>query len=72
MNYSALSKYRGELMGLAILFVVMSHVWMPPANFFFPLRRLGNVGVDMFLFVSGMGLWFSWTRSRLGRRMSGM
>lgn len=71
MNYSALSKYRGELMGLAILFVVMFHVWMPPANFFFPLRRLGNVGVDMFLFVSGMGLWFSWTRSRLGRNLDG-
>ena len=71
MNYNVLSKYRGELMGLAILFVVMFHVWMQQSNFFFPLRRLGNVGVDMFLFVSGMGLWFSWMRSRLGKSLDG-
>ena len=71
MNYSVLSKYRGELMGLAILFVVMFHVYMSRSNFFFPLRRMGNVGVDMFLFVSGMGLWFSWMRSRLGRKLNG-
>ena len=71
MNYGALSKYRGELMGLAILFVVLFHVYMPRADFFYPLRRLGNVGVDMFLFVSGMGLWFSWTRLRSGRKPHG-
>lgn len=71
MNYGSLSKYRGELMGLAILFVVLFHVYMPRTDFFYPLRRLGNVGVDMFLFVSGMGLWFSWTRLRLGRKLNG-
>ena len=43
MNYNVLSKYRGELMGLAILFVVMFHVYMPGTDFFYPLRRLGNV-----------------------------
>lgn len=66
-----LSKYRAELMGLAILFVVMFHVWMPRSYFFFPLRRLGNVGVDMFLFLSGMGLWFAWTRLRSGKPSAG-
>lgn len=71
MNYNVLSKYRGELMGLAILFVVMFHVWMQHSNFFFPLRRLGNVGVDMFLFVSGMGLFFSWSRLRFGKTLNG-
>ena len=24
---------------------------------------MGNVGVDMFLFLSGIGLWFSWTKN---------
>ncbi len=71
LNFGDLSKYRGELMGLAILFVVMFHVWMPKEYFFFPLRRLGNVGVDMFLFLSGMGLWYSWLRSRLGKNHDG-
>ncbi len=64
VDFGELSKYRGELMGLAILFVVLFHVSMPTSNLFYPLRRLGNVGVDMFLFVSGMGLWFSWCRMR--------
>ena len=64
INFGELSKYRGELMGLAILFVVLFHVGMPHESFFYPLRRLGNVGVDMFLFVSGMGLWFSWNKMR--------
>ncbi len=71
MNYGLLSKYRGELMGLAILYVVLFHVYMPRTAFFYPLRRLGNSGVDMFLFVSGMGLWFSWTRMRLGKKLDG-
>ena len=69
VKFEDLSKYRGELMGLAILFVILFHIGMPQSNFFYPLRRLGNIGVDMFLFVSGMGLWFSWTRSRLGKKL---
>ncbi len=64
VDFGELSRYRGELMGLAILFVVLFHVGMPSHYFFYPLRRLGNVGVDMFLFVSGMGLWFSWSKMR--------
>ena len=72
IRFAELSKYRGELMGLAIIFVVLFHVGMPQSNLFYPLRRLGNVGVDMFLFVSGMGLWFSWTRSRLGKKLDGV
>lgn len=71
VKFEDLSKYRGELMGLAILFVILFHIGMPQSNFFYPLRRLGNIGVDMFLFVSGMGLWFSWTRSRLGKKLDG-
>ncbi len=64
VNFGELSRYRGELMGLAIIFVVLFHIGMPSHYFFYPLRRLGNVGVDMFLFVSGMGLWFSWSKMR--------
>lgn len=57
-----ISKYRGELMGLAILFVMLFHVYLPRTDMFFGLRRLGNIGVDMFFFLSGMGLWFSWSK----------
>lgn len=58
-----MSRYRGELMGAAMLFIVLFHVGLPRADMFFGLRRMGNVGVDMFLFLSGMGLWFSWMKN---------
>ena len=57
-----ISRYRGELMGTAMLFVILFHVGLPREDAFFGLRRMGNIGVDIFLFLSGMGLWFSWTK----------
>ena len=60
-NYSCLSSQRGRLMGAAMLMVVLFHVGgMRHDTFFYCLSRCGNVGVDMFLFLSGIGLWFSW------------
>lgn len=57
-----ISRFRGELMGAAMLFVILFHVSLPRSDYFFGLRRMGNIGVDMFLFLSGVGLWFSWVR----------
>lgn len=62
IELSGISRYRGELMGLAMLFVMFFHVWMPKSNALYGLVRCGNVGVDMFLFLSGIGLWYSWTK----------
>ena len=59
-----ISRYRGELMGAAMLFVLLFHIPLARQDAFFGLRRCGNVGVDMFLFLSGMGLWFSWMKQR--------
>lgn len=64
MNWGVLSRQRGALMGLAILFVVLFHVSQPRYSSWYGLCRMGNVGVDMFLFVSGMGLWFAWQKSQ--------
>lgn len=63
-----ISRYRGELMGMAMLFVVLFHVGLPREDTFFGLRRIGNIGVDMFLFLSGVGLWFSWTKGQQAGR----
>ncbi|BCS84919.1 MULTISPECIES: acyltransferase family protein [Prevotella] len=57
-----ISRYRGELMGIAMIFIFLFHVALPRSNMFFGLRRIGNIGVDMFLFLSGIGLWFSWIK----------
>lgn len=49
-------------MGLAIIAIVLFHVALPRTDAFFGLKRMGNVGVDVFFFLSGMGLWFSWVK----------
>lgn len=59
---SDISRYRSELMGLAIIFVIMFHTYVPMSDTFYGLHRIGSVGVDIFLFLSGIGLWFSWTK----------
>jgi len=55
-----LSKYRQALMGIAILWVMMFHLPLRPGipiikEFF----NIGYGGVDIFLFLSGFGLYFS-------------
>lgn len=57
-----ISRFRGELMGLAIIFVILFHVGLSRTDTFFGLRRIGNIGVDIFFFLSGIGLWYSWTK----------
>lgn len=57
-----ISRYRGELMGLAMVFIMFFHIGLPRYDTFFGLMRLGNIGVDIFLFLSGIGLWFSWMK----------
>ncbi len=62
ISLADISRFRGELMGLAMLFIILFHVWVRRDDPFYGLHRCGNVGVDMFLFLSGVGLWFAWTR----------
>ena len=58
-----LSRYRGELMGIAMLVVMLFHVGGNRHDtLWFCMSRCGNVGVDMFLFLSGIGLWYAWTK----------
>ncbi|MDO4993081.1 MAG: acyltransferase family protein, partial [Prevotellaceae bacterium] len=57
------SRFRAEHMGMAMLFVILFHVGLPRWSDFYGLRRMGNLGVDMFLFLSGVGLWFSWMKA---------
>ena len=58
-----ISRFRGDLMGAAMLFIILFHVSLPRSDAFFGLRRMGNIGVDMFLFLSGIGLWYSWSKT---------
>jgi len=68
LNTSDISRRRGELMGFAIVLVVLFHISLPRQSAFYGWMRMGNIGVDIFLFLSGMGLWFSWSKSQVLRR----
>ena len=61
INLSVLSKYRNELMGISAVWVVLCHA---KQHCSFPtvishFLGLGNVCVDIFLFLGGLGMYFS-------------
>lgn len=57
-GYGLLSRCRGELMGLAMLWVMLFHAfaWRPKWQWLYDFKGIGFCGVDMFLLLSGMGL----------------
>lgn len=72
-NVQDISKYRTYLMGIATLMVIFGHsagngVVMP--GWMESLCGLASVGVDIFLLVSGLGLWYSLNNLK-GENLSG-
>ncbi len=61
--FSDFSQYRAPLMGAAMLFVMLFHVPMGKSELMYGVVRCGNIGVDMFLFLSGIGLWYAWSKN---------
>ncbi len=55
-----ISKYRAELMALAMFAILLTHITTPfPSLVIERFRVLCQGGVDMFLFLSGFGLYYS-------------
>ena len=70
-NLSDLSTYRTQMMGIATLMIIICHscaskVIMP--SFLAYLFRFGNIGVDIFLFLSGIGLYYSLSKNNLSSK----
>lgn len=73
MNLNIVSKYRNEIYGFAILWVVVFHgTAINSVDYSFgnpaliPLQSflsVGNVGVDIFLFMSGICLYYSFAKN---------
>ena len=71
--YYYLSKYRSVLMGLAILWVTWHHSsvridFLPIGNSVFAfLKQVGYSGVDLFLLISGMGIYNSLEKNSISK-----
>lgn len=63
-NYSILSKYRTELMGISILWVMFFHSTISVNNTILRLiKDIGYGGVDIFLMLSGLGLYYAYKKN---------
>lgn len=65
MSWNLLSKFRSELMGLACLWVMLHHNyfdWPIALESLERFAKYGNLGVDMFLLLSGVGLYYAWVK----------
>ena len=66
MNWDIISKHRSALMGIATFMIIACHA---PASgvelpyIFARFLGLGNYGVDIFLFLSGLGCYFSLSKT---------
>ncbi|SDB68409.1 hypothetical protein SAMN02910263_04176 [Butyrivibrio sp. INlla16] len=69
LEYKYISKYRKELMGIAIMLIVISH-----NNLDFPwvfhnvnsgIKMLCHVGVDIFFLLSGFGCYYSMKKTAI-------
>ena len=72
-NWGTVSQYRSQLFGISIIFIMIFH-YFEHAIEDSPMRivqlagkgynlLIGSTGVEIFLFLSGMGLYFSMTRT---------
>ena len=70
VNLSKISFYRNELMGFSTLLILICHAggYIHMSSILAYIVSVGNIGVDMFLFLSGMGLWYSLSESDGGRK----
>ena len=72
-DLTLVSRYRGPLMGFAALWIYFFHEWQPLFSEVNGLstveafiKRIGFCGVDIFLFLSGIGLCFAIGKSSIG------
>ena len=60
MELSLISKYRTQLMGIAIIWIMLFHSHIHPTNIILStIKSMGYGGVDIFMFLSGFGIYYS-------------
>lgn len=68
-NWKILMKYRNTLYGICAVWIVFFHVYnllyQPKIHIISQLISMGNMGVDVFLFLSAVGLAYSLEKNTL-------
>lgn len=66
LSYAVFSQYRGELMGLAMIWILWFHAFhmIPKTPWLISLKEIGYLGVDIFIFLSALGLSVSLRRKK--------
>lgn len=62
IDLSKVSLYRTQLMGIAAILIVLCHASLygvQMCSVLSTILNIGNIGVDVFLFLSGMGCYYS-------------
>ena len=71
LNFFSLSAHRNAIYGFAALWIVCFHYvdmgkkiagFPPKLQFLWDSFQMGNIGVDIFLFLSGVGLYYSFSK----------
>lgn len=69
-DLALVSKYRSVLMGVAIIAITFCHVDLAQNRHGIPITQLAQdlhlliVGVDIFMFLSGFGIYYSWSSGK--------
>lgn len=69
LNWGLLSKYRSKLMGISIIWIMLYHgneigmLFPKPFELINFVLEKGRGGVDLFLFLSGLGLYYSYSKN---------
>lgn len=63
--YQLMTKYRMSIFGLAVIWIFFRHTFyynQVSYSFLSPIVQIGDCGVDIFMFLSGFGLYFSYAK----------
>lgn len=68
IKLNIISKHKKEIMGVATLLVMLVHIWYDTMPYWLDtIRTICQVGVDIFLLLSGLGCYFSLQKNSVGK-----
>ena len=63
MEYSLISKYRAQLMGMAMILIIIFHLSVKSIGFIDQMKNICDFGVNLFFFLSGYSMYYAWLKN---------